>query len=320
MGRPAGIGGIGLVIVLLVGIFFGVDLTPLLGPGGRGDDGQAPSGPNVVDDEQEGFVAVVLAETEDVWARSSSRRGCSTAEPRLVLFTGQTSSACGFAQSAMGPFYCPNDQTVYLDMDFFRVMEQQLGSRGRLRQGLRDRARGRPPRAGRAGPPRAGERLRARARASGSRTRCRSGSSCRPTAMPGSGRTPPPRALELTDEDIRERARHRGAHRRRRAAAGEPGPGGARQLHPRDERAAADLVLPRLRDRRRRAVRHLLAGRSEWRELVNLRTVRKQRARDAARREAARGDAASAEAERARAEAELERRRLEGHRRDEPED
>ena len=47
-----------------------------------------------------------------------------------MLFSGQTSSACGFAQSAMGPFYCPNDQTVYLDMDFFRVMEQQLGSRG----------------------------------------------------------------------------------------------------------------------------------------------------------------------------------------------
>ena len=56
--------------------------------------------------------------------------GLQYTEPKLVLFTGQTSSACGFAQSAMGPFYCPNDQTVYLDIDFFRVMEQQLGSRG----------------------------------------------------------------------------------------------------------------------------------------------------------------------------------------------
>jgi predicted metalloprotease len=59
-----------------------------------------------------------------------SASGLQYSQPRLVLFTGQTSSGCGFAQSAMGPFYCPNDQTVYLDVDFFRVMQQQLGSRG----------------------------------------------------------------------------------------------------------------------------------------------------------------------------------------------
>ena len=130
MGRPAGIGGIGLIIVLLVGIFFGVDLTPLLGPGGVATTESAPSGPNVVDDEQERFVAVVLAQTEDVWAPRFEAAGLQYSEPKLVLFNGQMPSACGFAQSAMGPFYCPNDQTVYLDMDFFRVMESQLGSRG----------------------------------------------------------------------------------------------------------------------------------------------------------------------------------------------
>ena len=130
MGRSAGVGGIGMVIVLLVGIFFGVDLSPLLGPGGVPTTDSAPTGPNVVEDDQERFVAVVLAQTEDVWAPRFQAAGMQYSQPKLVLFSGQTSSACGFAQSAMGPFYCPNDQTVFLDMDFFRVMEEQLGSQG----------------------------------------------------------------------------------------------------------------------------------------------------------------------------------------------
>jgi predicted metalloprotease len=130
MARPAGIGGIGLLIVVLLGMFFGVDLTPLLGPGGGGMVSEAPRGPNEVTDENEAFVATVLAETEDIWGQMFRESGLEYTEPRLVLFGGQTSSACGFAQSAMGPFYCPNDQTVYLDMDFFRVMQQQLGAQG----------------------------------------------------------------------------------------------------------------------------------------------------------------------------------------------
>jgi predicted metalloprotease len=130
MARPAGIGGIGLLIVVLIGMFFGVDLTPLIGQGGGTVTSEAPSGPNVVDDEQEAFVATVLAGTEDVWRPLFEQSGLQYTDPRLVLFSGATPSGCGFAQSAMGPFYCPGDQTVYLDMDFFRVMEQQLGSRG----------------------------------------------------------------------------------------------------------------------------------------------------------------------------------------------
>ena len=131
MARPAGVGGIGVIIVLLVGIFFGVDLTPLLGPGGGPMvTQQAPSGPNRIDDEAEDFVSVVLAETEDVWGQMFAASNLQYHDPKLVLFSGATGSACGAAQSAMGPFYCPNDQTVYLDTDFFRVMQQQLGSRG----------------------------------------------------------------------------------------------------------------------------------------------------------------------------------------------
>ena len=130
MARPAGFGGIGLLIVVLIGLFFGVDLTPLMQGGGGIATTEAPSGPNEIDDETEGFVAVVLAENEDVWGALFQQSNLQYTKPRLVLFTGATSSGCGFAQSAMGPFYCPNDQTVYLDIDFFRVMEQQLGSRG----------------------------------------------------------------------------------------------------------------------------------------------------------------------------------------------
>lgn len=130
MARTGGIGGLGLVIVILIGMFFGVDLSPLVGTSGGPVVSQAPSGPNEIDDDLEDFVSVVLAETEDVWGGMFEASGLEYHEPTLVLFTGQTSSACGFAQAAMGPFYCPNDQTVYLDMDFFRVMQQQLGSRG----------------------------------------------------------------------------------------------------------------------------------------------------------------------------------------------
>jgi predicted metalloprotease len=128
--RPAGVGGIGVLAVVLIGMFFGVDLTPLLNGGGPVATESAPSGPNEIDDENESFVAVVLGQTEDVWGRLFEQSNLAYSQPKLVLFTGATNSSCGFAQSAMGPFYCPNDQTVYLDMDFFRVMEQQLGSSG----------------------------------------------------------------------------------------------------------------------------------------------------------------------------------------------
>ena len=205
MGRPAGIGGIGLVVVLLVGIFFGVDLTPLLGPGGGPvDDGERAVGAER-HRRRAGAVRRGGARRRPRTSGAALRggRACSISEPKLVLFTGQTPSACGFAQSAMGPFYCPNDQTVYLDMDFFRVMEQQLGSRGEFAKAyviahevghhVQDEL----------GRPGAGQRARGRGRASGSRTRCRCGSSCRPTATPGSGRTLRRAAFKLTDDDIR---------------------------------------------------------------------------------------------------------------------
>jgi predicted metalloprotease len=132
--RAGGIGVVGLILVLLAGVFFGVDITPFLQGGGGVAQAPAPSGPNAIDDAEEEFVGVVLAETEDVWSTLFTQSGLDYVPPRLVLYAGGTVSACGAAQSAMGPFYCPNDQTVYLDTDFFRVMVQQLGTEGEFAQ------------------------------------------------------------------------------------------------------------------------------------------------------------------------------------------
>jgi hypothetical protein len=128
--RAGGRMGIGaVVLVLLFGAVFGVDVTPLLQGGGQVTQ-EAPAGPNTIDDTEEEFVAVMLAETEDVWGAIFRDRGAEYQAPRLVLYAGATGSRCGAADAAMGPFYCPSDRTIYLDTDFFRVMQAQLGSRG----------------------------------------------------------------------------------------------------------------------------------------------------------------------------------------------
>lgn len=125
--------GIGAtLIVLLVGAYFGVDVSGLLGGGGvpTTQTSSAPRGPNQIDDDQEAFVATVLAETEQVWGQIFRQSNLDYDDTVLVLYSGGTASGCGQAQSAMGPFYCPGDQRVYLDTDFFRVMEQQLQAGG----------------------------------------------------------------------------------------------------------------------------------------------------------------------------------------------
>ncbi len=125
-----GLGGIGLIVAILVGLFFGVDITPLL-TGGVGSNHTASApGPNTIDDQSEEFVAVVLADTEEVWDEIFTASGLDYTPPVLVLYAGRTASACGGADAAMGPFYCPADQRVFLDTDFFRVMARDLGARG----------------------------------------------------------------------------------------------------------------------------------------------------------------------------------------------
>ncbi|WP_310458627.1 KPN_02809 family neutral zinc metallopeptidase [Ruixingdingia sedimenti] len=127
-GRGLGIGA--TVAILLIGAFLGVDVTPFLNGTGSVTTAPAPTGPNRIDDDQEAFVATILAETEQAWGEIFTASRLEYREPSLVLFSGGTTSACGMADAAMGPFYCPGDRKVYLDMDFFRVMEQQLQAGG----------------------------------------------------------------------------------------------------------------------------------------------------------------------------------------------
>ncbi len=132
--RAGGIGGIGAVIVIIVGLVLGVDLTPLLGGGGGGpvapESSSRPAGTIRSDDAAAAFVSVVLADTEEVWQREFEARGGRYRPPELVLFSGAVDSACGFADAAVGPFYCPGDSRVYLDLDFFDTLERRLGAPG----------------------------------------------------------------------------------------------------------------------------------------------------------------------------------------------
>ena len=130
-GKSIGIGTI--VIALLAWGVFGINPLTTIGVlGGAGSQvsqpapGQAPP----ANDQAAAFVSTVLASTEDAWTQIFRQGGAQYREPRLVLFRGATHTACGMGQSAMGPFYCPADQTVYLDMEFFETLQRQLNAPG----------------------------------------------------------------------------------------------------------------------------------------------------------------------------------------------
>lgn len=129
-GRGAGIGGAGVVVVLLLGWFLGVDVTPLLQQG----QGIAPGGDVELTAEDQAmgeFVSVTLADTEEVWAALfADQMGQAYRPATLVLFKSYTQSACGGASEATGPFYCPVDRKVYLDTGFFTVLEERMGAGG----------------------------------------------------------------------------------------------------------------------------------------------------------------------------------------------
>ncbi len=136
--KVGGIGGLGLVAVVVISMFLGVDPTALL----QGISNMQNSyvsvdrriGPPAAKDDMRKFVAVVLAETEDVWGAAFRRSGSTYQEPKLVLFSGAVESACGMAGSATGPFYCPGDQKVYLDLSFFEEMRSRFGVSGDFAQ------------------------------------------------------------------------------------------------------------------------------------------------------------------------------------------
>lgn len=142
---PMGRGGGGLslsTLIIIVVVFFalracGIDPLEMLAgnpgsvPGGGGQITESQSGAS---DEMKQFVGVVLAETEDVWNGIFQAQGQRYEEPQLVLFAGQVQSACGFASSASGPFYCPGDKRVYLDTAFFEQLDRQFGAAGDFAQ------------------------------------------------------------------------------------------------------------------------------------------------------------------------------------------
>ena len=121
MGRAGlAVGGVGGVILLIASLIFGVNLGP-------GPDGDGPGGPPP-DDKAKHFSATVLRFTEDVWSDQFQRIGERYQPPHMVLFSDEArTEGCGLAPSAVGPFYCPADKTVYLDPTFFEELEQKLG-------------------------------------------------------------------------------------------------------------------------------------------------------------------------------------------------
>jgi uncharacterized protein len=134
--RAGGIGGIGIVVVFVLMLIFGIDPSVLL-TGGAGPGSFETSGPveeTPESAEMKEFVSVVLADTEDTWHTLFQQMGDSYREPKLVLFSGGVQSGCGAASSAVGPFYCPADEKVYLDMDFFRELSQRFGAPGDFAQ------------------------------------------------------------------------------------------------------------------------------------------------------------------------------------------
>lgn len=127
-----GIGGVGLIAVLVIGYFLGVDPSTLMNIAGGQSTGGSTSTEITQADRQAGqFVSVTLADTETIWTDIFEKQLGRTYNPAtLVLFKGATMSPCGGANGASGPFYCPADKKAYLDTDFFTTMSQRLGASG----------------------------------------------------------------------------------------------------------------------------------------------------------------------------------------------
>lgn len=142
-GGMVGIGGTGLVIIVLLALLTGQNPLDLLGQiASQQQGGPVASQPNgepyresAGDQEQRQFVSVVLADTEDVWNQTfRDDLGRTYEEPRLVLFSGAIDSGCGFAQAAVGPFYCPADHKVYIDLSFYDELQRRFGAPGDFAQ------------------------------------------------------------------------------------------------------------------------------------------------------------------------------------------
>jgi uncharacterized protein len=130
-------GGIGTVVILVLALFFGFDPGVILNtegpPTGSVTEAPPPSA-STPTDTQKDFVSVVLADTEDTWTQLFRQMNREYRAPKLVLFRGAVQSACGMAGAAVGPFYCPPDRKVYLDLDFFRALSERFRAPGDFAQ------------------------------------------------------------------------------------------------------------------------------------------------------------------------------------------
>ena len=135
-GRSVGLGTI--AIALIASWFLGVSPTTILNllTGGPADISaiQQPARQPPADDQMARFVSTVLADTEDTWTDLFRAQGSTYVNPRLVLFSNMTPTACGTGQAAMGPFYCPGDQRIYIDLSFYQLMQQRFGVSGEFAQ------------------------------------------------------------------------------------------------------------------------------------------------------------------------------------------
>ncbi|KXV43036.1 hypothetical protein AD936_11740 [Gluconobacter japonicus] len=130
---PLRIGGIGGVILVIGALYFGVDpriVLNLLQTGPSSDSSTVAQVQRPANDAGKQFIARVLGSTEDVWTAYFQKMGRTYHDPRLTLFSGGVQSACGYAQTSVGPFYCPADHKVYLDLQFFQELQNRLGAGG----------------------------------------------------------------------------------------------------------------------------------------------------------------------------------------------
>lgn len=128
-------GGLGTIVLVLIVWFMGGDPTALLDSNSlQAPPGQFGAVGSAEENELAAFVGVVLADTEDVWNSLFQKMGKRYQEPNLIMFSGQTQSACGFASAAVGPFYCPADQNVYIDLQFYDELRRRFAADGDFAQ------------------------------------------------------------------------------------------------------------------------------------------------------------------------------------------
>lgn len=132
---PGGKGGIIILLVVVVAGYYGVDLSGLLTGQPIQQQQQATRSISPSEDEAAKFTSVILATTEDTWGQLFEKMGRTYQQPKLVMYRGATRTGCGTGQSVMGPFYCPADSTVYIDLSFYDDMKHKLGADGDFAQG-----------------------------------------------------------------------------------------------------------------------------------------------------------------------------------------